>query len=138
MKNFKLFLRESVNIENLEKTINRFYEISGIDSTAYYLKAGSPVFALGLFHLLNKNAGLLSLSDGETENLHIVVKMDNFYWDINGKGTLIEKEEYIPIIGQKKWEPITEEQALELVESTSEVMDVFVKLKNIYTEKQFE
>lgn len=139
MKKFKKFLLESVSVDNLDKTIDRFYEISDIDATGYYLKAGSPVFALGLYHLLNKKAELYSLSDSEIENLHIVVKFLDYYWDINGKSnSLKEKEEFISIVGDAKWDSIIEDDVLKLVESANQILDVYTKLKNIYNEKHFE
>jgi len=138
MKNFKLFLKEEINKEKIEKTIERFYEISGLDATGYYLKSGSPVFAMGFYEFINKKGSFISLSDDETEDLHIVVNFDNYYWDINGKGNLKEKEEFISTIGEKKWKSVSEDDVLSLVDSSSEIMEVYTKLKNIYSEKHFE
>jgi len=139
MLNFKKFLLEAIDSDNLDATIKRFKEICNFELITYYGKAGSPVFALALYHLLNKKAELYSLSDDESEDLHIIVKYNDLYWDINGKGTnLEEKEKSVPIIGNKKWNKTQENEVITLINSTSEVLDVFNKLKNIYTEKHFE
>ena len=137
MKKFKDFLKENVDSDNLQKTIERFSTIEGIKTTEYYLKAGSTIFALALFNLINKKGNLFLLSDEETQILHVVVKIDDEFWDINGGNDLERKEEFITIVGKKEWKPTTYEYLVKEIDNPNEILKVYKKLKNIYVEKQY-
>ena len=72
------------------------------------------------------------------EILHIVLQIDNYFWDIKGAGTLEKKEEYISIVGKKEWNKTTDSEILKTINNPNEVLDVYKKLKDIYIEKQGE
>jgi len=136
MKSFKKFLLEEISDNILKNTIDRLYQITDIETISYYVKAGSPIFALALYELINKKGELYAISDKDTDNLHNVVKVDEEYWDINGGGTLEDKEEYLNIIGNKNWKITNDTELLKKVESPEKIVELYKKLKNIYLDEQ--
>lgn len=141
MISFKSFLfNESViDKKNLRDAIKRFSEIKiGEVELDYYLKAGSPVFALALYYLINKQGELFKLADEEMDFLHVVVKIDNDYWDVNGGNTLKRKEEFITTIGNTEWKKTTFDDVVKHVESIKKVTETHGLLKNILKDVENE
>lgn len=137
-KNFIILENSDINKIKLKDTVKRFNEISGINSTGYYLKSGSPVFAMAFFHLINKKGEFFSLSDSETEMLHVVVLLDGFYWDINGGSDLKRKEEFITIVGQPKWEKQSEDYILKFIkkEDKDKILEIYKIMKDMYNQNK--
>ena len=138
MLSFKNFLCEESNIDKmkLKDTVKRFNVISGIKSTGYYLKSGSPVFAMAFYHLINKKGEFFCLSDSETDMLHVVVKLDDFYWDINGGSDLKRKEEFITIVGEPNWIKQPEDYVLKFIskEDKNKILEIYKIMKDIYNQ----
>ena len=141
MISFKTFLLSETVIDkkDLRDAIKRFSEIKiGEVELDYYFKAGSPVFALALYYLINKQGEFYKLSDEEMDFLHVVVKIDEAYWDIKGGNTLKRKEEFITIVGNTKWSKTTFQDVAKQVEDIKEVTETHNLLKNILEDVQKE
>lgn len=134
MKSFKKFLLNETAIDkiDLRKTLQRFNEIKiGEVELDYYLKKGSPVFAMAFYYLINKQGEFYKLADEEIDFLHIVVEIDDVYWDVKGGNTLKRKEEFITTIGNTKWEKTTFNEVAKKIKSPKEVEELHDLLQDI-------
>ena len=131
-ENVKTLLEYIDNVKILDKVLDEYNKISNLD-VGFFLKEGSPVFALAFYKLTNEKGIIFKLVDSEKAELHYIIKYNNKYWDINGYSSDIkDKVEYSSPVGLYRWENVSPKELVLTVKDRKMMLNVYAELKDLY------